>query len=355
MRFILTIAFISNALQKSLVNFAAASFLLTLSAAVVFSACNKNAGSKLAEVDGQIVSAADLEKVGDKELFQQREALFRLEQKKLDEYIGAILLTKEAKSRGVSVATLLEEEVSSKVSPVTDAEIKAFYEANKERLPVALDKVREQIREYLNEQRRETQKMAYVKSIRSKSKIVIYLKAPLLHRADVAVHGAPFRGVENAPVVIVKFEDFQCPYCKAVQPTFVELLRRYDGKLKLVHKDLPLDALHPDARHAAEAGRCAADQGKFWEYHDALYANSPKAGVADLRSYAKQIGLNSEPFDDCLNRGKFKAAVQKDLSEGAQLGLTGTPAFFINGRELAGAQPIEAFAAIIDDELARSK
>ncbi|HEY3167723.1 MAG TPA: thioredoxin domain-containing protein, partial [Candidatus Binatia bacterium] len=128
-----------------------------------------------------------------------------------------------------------------------------------------------------------------------------------------------------------------------------------NGKVRLVHKDLPLDAIHPQARQAAEAARCAGEQGKFWEYHDKLYANSPKASAEELKSYAKEIGLNTASFDQCFTSGKFRDLVQKDLSEGAQLGLTGTPTFFINGREISGAQPVEAFAAIIDEELGQAK
>ena len=106
---------------------------------------------------------------------------------------------------------------------------------------------------------------------------------------------------------------------------------------------------------AAEAARCAGDQGKFWEYHDKLYAQSPKLAVEELKSAAKEIGLNMASFDQCLASGKFKAAVQRDFDEAAGLGLTGTPAFYINGRELIGAQPLEAFTTIIDEELALAK
>ncbi|HVO94221.1 MAG TPA: thioredoxin domain-containing protein, partial [Terriglobales bacterium] len=341
-------------LQRFIKKFAIASVFLLL-AVIVLPACDKGSESKLAEVDGHVISAIDLEKVGSRELFQQRETLFRLEQKKLDEYIGALLLTKEAKARGISVTTLLDQEVNSKVSPVNESEIAAFYEAKKERLPVQLDKVREQIRDYLNEDRREKQKMAYVRSLRAKAKIVTYLKPPPVYRADIAIQGAPSKGPDNAPVTIVKFEDFQCPYCKAVQPTFGELLKRYDGKLRVVHKDLPLEAIHPEAREAAEAARCAGEQGKFWSYHDVLYDRAPKLSVESFKNYAKETNLDVLVFERCLASGKFKPAVQKDLSEAVELGLSGTPAFFINGRELTGAQPIEAFTAIIDDELARSK
>jgi protein-disulfide isomerase len=130
---------------------------------------------------------------------------------------------------------------------------------------------------------------------------------------------------------------------------------QYNGNVRLVHKDLPLESLHPQARQAAEAARCAHEQGKFWEYHDKLYANSPKAGADELKSYAKEVGLDVDLFDRCLASGKYKAVVQQDLKEGAQLGLTGTPTFFINGREISGNQPFEAFEAIIDEELVAAK
>jgi protein-disulfide isomerase len=123
----------------------------------------------------------------------------------------------------------------------------------------------------------------------------------------------------------------------------------------LVHKDLPLESLHPQARHAAEAARCAFEQGKFWEYHDKLYANSPKGSADDLKSYAKEVGLHVDSFDRCFASGKYKAVVQQDLNEGAQLGLTGTPTIFINGREISGNQPLKAFEAIIDEEIVAAK
>jgi len=127
------------------------------------------------------------------------------------------------------------------------------------------------------------------------------------------------------------------------------------GKIRLVHKDLPLDTIQPQARQAAEAARCADEQGKFWSYHDVLYANSPKASRENLNNYAKQVGLDVSAFDQCLGSGKFKTVVQRDLLDGAQLGATGTPTVFINGREISGNQPLEAFTAILDEELGQAK
>jgi protein-disulfide isomerase len=314
-----------------------------------------NNSDKVAEVDGTIIRSSDLDNRFGKELSEQRDRLYRLEKQKLDEYIGAQLLTTEARNRGLSVESLIEKEITAKINPVSDQDIEAFYEGNKSRLPVPLENVREQIRAYLQKQKTDTETGKFIRSLRAKAKISTFLKQPPVYRATVAINDAPSRGAENAKVTIVKFEDFQCPYCKTVQPTFMELLKKYDGKVRVVHKDLPLEQIHPQARPAAEASRCAAEQGKFWEYHDRLYVDSPKLGAEEYKQAAKDVGLNVASFDQCVASGKFKAAVQKDLNEGAQLGLTGTPAFFINGREISGAQPLDAFSAIIDEELTQTR
>jgi protein-disulfide isomerase len=326
-----------------------------LLAAILLSACQKVDGAKIAEVDDQAILASDLQKYAGRELSVQRENLYKLEKQKLEEYISAFLLTREAKKRGVSVEAVLDQEVNSKILPVDDDEIGVFYKSNKARIAVDLDKVREQIRGYLHNQKIEAQKALFFASLRSKAKVVTYLEPPPFFRVELSVAGEPFKGSAKAPVTIIKFEDFQCPFCKQVQPTFNELLSRYNGKVRLVHKDLPLESIHPQARQAAEAARCAYEQGKFWEYHDKLYANSPKASADDLKSYAKEVGLNVDSFDRCFVSRKYKTAVQQDLNEATQLGLTGTPTLFINGREISGNQPLEAFEAIIDEELARVK
>jgi protein-disulfide isomerase len=322
-----------------------------LLAAILLSACQKVDEAKIAEVDNQAILASDLQKYAGRELSVQRENLYKLEKQKLEEYLSAFLLTQEAKKRGVSVEAVLDQEVNSKILPVGDDEIDVFYKSNKARIAVDPDKAREQIRGYLHNQKIEAQKALFFKSLRSKAKVVTYFKPPPVFRAELSVAGEPFRGSEKARVTIVKFEDFQCPFCKQAQPTINELLSRYNGQVRLVHKDLPLESLHPQARQAAEAARCAHEEGKFWEYHDKLYANSPKASADDLKSYAKEVGLNVDSFDRCFASGKYKAVVQQDLNEGAQLGLTGTPTFFINGREISGNQPLEAFETIIDEEL----
>lgn len=330
--------------------------LSLLSLVLLFGSCRSTDDSEtLAEVDGRAVTRAEFDRTAGTEVRNLRQRLYQLERQKLDEYIGAMLLTREAKERGISVTTLLEQEVNEKIPPVAEEEIKDFYEKNKGRLRVELDKVHGQIRDYLREQRIAQRKNEYFQALRSGAKVATYLKPPPIYRAEVTTNGAPSKGASDAPVKIVKFEDFECPFCKTVQPTLAKLLEKYDGKVRLVHKDLPLEAIHPQATLAAEAARCAGDQGKFWQYHDTLYSKVPKLGSADLKAYAKDLGLDTVSFDRCLEIGKHKGAVQKDLAEGANLGLTGTPSFFINGRELSGAQPLEAFAAVIDEELSQAQ
>lgn len=330
-------------------------FLLALSVSFGWSCSPTRDTEKIAEVDGTIITRAEIDRAGGKQLQNLRQQLYQLERQKLNEYIGATLLSREAKARGVSVATLMEQEVSAKIPAVSEDDIRTFYETNKARIGVELDKVHDQIRDYLNEQRAVERKNEYFKALGTRAKVTNYLKPPPIHRAEVELNGSPAKGADKAQVTIVKFEDFECPFCRNVQPALTEVLKKYNGKIRIVHKDLPLQAIHPQAQLAAEGARCAGDQGKFWEYHDTLYAKAPKLAATDLKTYAKDMGLDSGRFDQCLTGGKYKAAVQNDLSEGAKLGLTGTPTFFINGREISGALPVESFAAIIDEELGQAQ
>src|SRR5262245_5658355 len=318
-------------------------------------AFNKERRVIVADIDGQVVYASDLEKSAAKALFEQRQRLYHLEKQKLEDYIDAVLLTREANKSGVSVETLLDREVHSKIMPITAEEIEVFYRSNQSRLGMELKEAREQIRDFLRVKKIEIQQTLYLKSLRSNSRIETYLKPPPLFRAEVPIMGAPSKGPEYAPVTIVKFEDFQCPFCKQFQQTVTELLSRYNGKIRLVHKDLPLDSIHPKARRTAEAARCADEQGKFWNYHDILYVNYPEMSEENLKNFAREVGLDVNAFDRCLSSGKYKAAVQRDLIDGTKLGVTGTPTFFINGREISGNQPLEIFAAIIDEELERTQ
>jgi protein-disulfide isomerase len=153
-------------------------------------------------------------------------------------------------------------------------------------------------------------------------------------------------------VRVVEFSDFECPYCRSVEKTIQALLAKYPGKVSLAYRDSPLTSLHPGAQRAAEASRCAAEQGKFWPYHDRLLASS-SLDVAKLKEHAKELGLDQKKFDSCVDTGSQRAAVDRDAEQGRLAGVSATPSFFINGIPLSGAQPAAAFEKIIEEELAR--
>jgi protein-disulfide isomerase len=247
----------------------------------------------------------------------------------------------------------LDAEVTAKVSLVNEKEIEDFYQQNKARMRGEETEVRQKIRAFLQQQKLNARREAFVESLRSQGKVVVRLQPPPAIRVEVSTEGAPVRGAADAPVTVVEFSDFECPFCKQIHPTLKQLLERYPGKVRLAYRDFPLDSIHPQARRAAEAARCAHDQGKFWEYHDVLFTESPRFALEDLRRYGGQVGLDVAKFESCLDAGVHRAAVQRDLDEGNRLGITGTPAFFINGRTLTGAQPLEAFTRLVEQELAR--
>jgi len=309
----------------------------------------------VAEVNGVTIKAAEIDKAIGMQIAKLEEQIYQLRQQKLEALIREKLLADEALKRGISVQALLDAEVTSKVPPVADQDIETFYQANKAQIKGEEAAVRQQIRSFLQNQKVSTQRETFVKSLRSQAKVAVYLKAPPVYRAEVSVAGAPFKGPEAAPVTIVEVTDFHCPYCKRVQPTLNEVLLKYPDKVKLVFRDFPIDQLHPNARKAAEAARCANEQGKFWPYHDKLMAGGTDASPEKLKEYAKEIELDAGAFEQCLASGKYRAAVQKDVDEGTRLGVNGTPAFFINGRMLSGAQPTDAFAKVIDEELSHSR
>jgi protein-disulfide isomerase len=307
----------------------------------------------LAEVDGHAITAEEVEKALGAQLARLREQIYAIKRQHIEALINERLLAREAARRGVSVPALLDAEVTSKVGLVTEQEVERVYQATKARQKGDEASFRGQIRAGLQNYRLQARREAFLKSLRAQAQVVLHLAPPPVVRAEVSAEGAPFKGSAQAPVTIVKFEDFHCPFCKRVQATLAELLSRYADRVKVVHKDFPIDRLHPAAQAAHEAARCANDQGKFWAYHDALYAHAPKASPAQLKSYAQAVGLDGAAFEQCLSSGKHRAAVQKDKEEGSSAGVTGTPAFFINGRFLSGAQPLERFVQVVEDELAR--
>ena len=306
----------------------------------------------VAQVDGQRISLQDLEQVSGEPLARLEGQAYQLKQQKLDQIIDYRLLAGEAHRRGISLDALVEAEITSKVAEVSPQEIHMVYELNKNQLQKSESEMQDQIRKLLRDQKLAVRHHEFAKTLRAKAKVTVYLDPPPPFRTEVSGEG-PSRGSAGAPVTIVEFEDFQCPFCKRAQATLDEILARYKDKVRVVHRDFPLEPLHPASMRAHEAARCADDQGKFWEYRELLYKNSPSAAPEQLNDYAAKVGADVRAFQQCVESGKFKDAIQKDEAEGERLGIQGTPAFFINGRPLSGAQPENEFAQIIDEELNR--
>jgi protein-disulfide isomerase len=277
--------------------------------------------------------------------------VFNAKVRLLHEMIGERLLAQEAAARGVSVAELLRVEVEGKVEAVTEAELNAAYEAAKAREKnTAEADLKKRIEENLRRQKEQARRGQFLRELRDKASVRILLEPP---RASVAEKAdAPSKGPRSAPVTVVEFSDFQCPYCGRVLPALKRIQETYGDRVRLVFRNFPL-GVHPLAPKAAEAAICAHEQGKFWEMHDKLFGDQQKLQVADLKASAAAIGLDTEAFDQCLDSGKHEATWKEERDEGERAGVTGTPAVFVNGRLVGGAQPYEAFAQIIDDELER--
>jgi protein-disulfide isomerase len=276
------------------------------------------------------------------------QALYEARRAALDEIIGNQLIDQEARARGIDHATLVKNEIDAKVTQPTEFDVAAWYRANQARTQGApLDQVAGAIKSLLIQERTATAREQFLDVLKTKTAVTVALEPP---RVTVANAGRPTRGPANAPIEIIEFSDFQCPYCLRAHPTVTEVLKTYGDKVRLVYRHYPLPN-HPNARPAAEASACAHEQGKFWQFHDRLFENQTKLTDTDLKQHASAVGLDAGQFNACFDSHKFARDVQDDMEAGEAAGVSGTPAFFINGRVLSGAQPFDAFKRVIDEEL----
>lgn len=305
----------------------------------------------VAEVDGVAISRAELDKRAHSRLGRLRQEEYDLQRDILDEMIDERLLEKEARARGISTADLLKDEVDRQVSPPAPAEIEAVFEASKARLGGRTrQEVIPQIEKMLRERARAARRQQLLSQLREKAAVRLSLVPP---RSEVAVPAsAPVLGPAGAPITIVEFSDYQCPYCHRAQTTIDQVMSRYPGQVQLVHRDFPLD-FHGQAVPAARAARCAGEQGRFWDYHRSLMTVPGDLSQADLLARAGRFKLDTGPFTACLASDRYDAAIRDSVEAGSRMGVSGTPTYFINGRMLSGARPFEEFRQIIEAELTR--
>jgi predicted DsbA family dithiol-disulfide isomerase len=236
------------------------------------------------------------------------------------------------------------------VPAVTTAQLDAFYEENKGRVPpgVTKEQVLPQIRDFLEGQARHDAEEAFYKALETKHHAQ-YLLGP--HRTNISGSG-PARGPANAPVKIVEFSDFECPFCGQFNPSLEKVRAEFGDKVRIEFRQYPLPN-HANAQKAAEAGLCADEQGKFWEMHDAMFKDRAKLSVPDLKAHAAELKLDTARFNACLDSGKTANRVREDMKAAAAAGVSGTPAVFVNGRLVGGALPPAELVAAVREELAR--
>jgi len=242
--------------------------------------------------------------------------------------------------------------VDAKVPDPTDVELKALYVVQREQLGKPFEEVKAQLQSILRNARIRQAREEYSAHLRDQAKVAVLMSPP---RVEVAADPARVRGNPKAKVMIVEFSDFQCPFCQKAEVTVKSVLAKHEGVVALSYRDMPLTGIHPMAMGAAEAGRCAGEQGKFWEMHDAMFSDQAGLDRDGLVGKAKKLKLDENQFQTCLTSEKYKAQIQQDSQEGSRFGINGTPAFFINGIFLNGAQPESAFDALIKDELAAAR
>jgi protein-disulfide isomerase len=305
-----------------------------------------------ARIGGEDITEAELDAFIKDQLLEQQtqgdpSALHELRVTQIENLIGRRLLDEEAARRGVSADEVLDQEAAARVT-VSDEEIQAFFDQNQGRIQGDYAALAPQIRDYLSRQAGATAAREFVDELRAQAGVEVLLVTP---RIQVASTGSAI-GPVDAPVTIVEFSDYQCPYCQRAEPTVKQVLQQYEGQVRFVYKHFPLESIHPLARGASEAAGCAEDQGRFWDYHERVFAAANGLEPAALEGYATELELDLEAFRACVAERRHADKITTDLRDGQAAEVSSTPTFFVNGVKLKGAQPFSEFQRLIEAELA---
>jgi protein-disulfide isomerase len=303
----------------------------------------------LATVDGQPITEEDLSPLVAGQLRPLRDQEYQIKKKALDSLIGQKVVEAEAKKKGLTTEQLYQQEVDAKVPEPTDVELNAVYAIQREQLGGRpFEEVKAQLSQNLKRAKIQQARQEYSAKLRDQAKVAVLLSPP---KTQVGFDPARVRGNPKAKVMIVEFSDFQCPYCGQVEATLKSVLAKHTDTVALAFRDMPITQIHSMAMGAAEAGRCAGEQGKFWELHDLMFADQAGLDKNGLVAKAQKLQLDEKQFDACLTAEKYKTQIQQDSQEGMRAGVSGTPGFFINGVFISGAQPETAFEKIIQEQL----
>lgn len=303
-----------------------------------------------ATIGNTAISLSELDAAVGTRLARIRNDEYNIRRNVLEDLIATKLIDAEAARRHMTSEELFKTEIESKITQPDLAEIEPVYEGVADKYPgMTKDQALKEIADGIRRQRLTTRRAQYIKELRAAAGVKVNLEPP---RVAVKAEG-PSRGGANAPVTIVEFSDFECPFCGHAVETLQQIQKKYGDNVRIVFRDYPLFT-HRTAKRASEAAHCADELGKFWEMHDRLFSKGGPLSDADLYRFATQAGIDHDKFDQCLTSGRYKEAWKVSQDEGTRVGVTSTPSFFINGRMLVGAAGYDAFARIIDDELANA-
>ena len=308
-------------------------------------------GASITDEDLRKVAAADLDRLS-LDVDQMNTNISRVAHQILEKDLLLMLQDRlfeaEAAKRGTTKEALLEKELQGKIKEPSAQEISAFYQANKQRFNQPLDKVQDQIREFLRAEYREKALGDLADSLKSKYMVRVLLP-PV--RSRVGDEGSPSMGPKDAPVTIVEFSDFQCEACSELNKTLHEIVAKYGNKVRWVYRQYPISQVHSFAEKAAEASLCAADQNQFWELHDLMFDTQKALKEEDLKTKAEVLKLDIKAFNSCLDSGKYTGKVRQDEREAYGLAVSNSPSFFVNGRYYTGALSAAEISKTIDEEI----
>jgi protein-disulfide isomerase len=288
----------------------------------------------LATVNGQPVTTQEIETSLQPLIARVQEEMYKLRHNELTLRINDTLLQQEAQKQKLTPMALLKAALKAQATPVTDAEAQKFYAENKERVSGEWAQVKDQIRQYLQQREERRVEEALAARLRTDATIQVFLTMPEAPVFTIATDDQPTKGNAAAAVTMVEFTDFQCPSCAQAQPVLEQVLKDFDGQVKLVVRDFPLEK-HAAAFKAAEAAEAARAQGKYWEYSTLLWQSQAALNPEKLKHFAVELKLNATQFNAALDAGTFANQVQRDVQDGWRLGVNGTPTLFVNGRRVA--------------------
>lgn len=334
--------------------------------ALVVIACQKPVDSKtsfifksaptkgvVAKVGAEEISEKEFTKGMEGDLYEAEMKIYEIKFARLQAMLLERFMNQDPDKKNLTNDEFLDKHIAKGIK-ISDSEIEKFIKDRQIPKDQVNPEIRTRITDYLMMEAKKKAVDKWLAEKMKKTPVEVYFEKPTLPVFEVAVGDSPAKGKPNAPITIVEFSDFQCPFCSKASKTVEDIEKKYGNKVRIVFKHYPLP-FHSQAQIAAEASLCANEQkGEyFWKLHDLMFADQSKLDRTNLIASAKKAGVKEDQFVACLDSGKFKSKVTADVTQGQDLGIKSTPTFYINGKLVSGAQPIEVFSDIIDQELSK--